>query len=212
MMETKSRLPPTVLLRSRRLVCENTVFSVFLDHVSSPAGNDVDRYLSVLPKQETDEGVTGVGVLPVKDGRIGLIHVFRHPLGRWSWEIPKGFVDPGETPMQAALREFEEEMGSAVAAAQLKPIGTVTPEPAVIKGRIRLFSVDVDGADALPAVAVRDLGHGEIRFFDRQEIIDLISAGEMEDACTLSVLWLHFLERERRPPIPVDQSAPNIIG
>ncbi len=211
-MKPKNMSPPPVLLHSRELVCENTVFSVFLDHVSSPGGHDVARYLSVLPKQEDDEGVTGVGVLPVKDRRLGLIHVFRHPLARWSWEIPKGFVDPGETPTQAALRELKEEMGSAVQAALLKPLGTVTPEPGVIKSRIRLYSVDVGGADAPPAAVAADLGHGEIRFFDRQEIIDLISAGEMEDACTLSVLWLHFLEQERRPPNPIDQSAPNIIG
>lgn len=29
-----------------------------------------------------------------------------------AWQIPKGIVEPGETPAQAALREFEEELGS----------------------------------------------------------------------------------------------------
>ena len=28
-----------------------------------------------------------------------------------AWMIPKGMVEPGETPVQAALREFEEEVG-----------------------------------------------------------------------------------------------------
>ncbi|WP_294171578.1 NUDIX domain-containing protein [uncultured Sphingomonas sp.] len=29
-----------------------------------------------------------------------------------AWMIPKGMVEPGETPEQAALREFEEEVGT----------------------------------------------------------------------------------------------------
>jgi predicted NUDIX family NTP pyrophosphohydrolase len=32
-----------------------------------------------------------------------------------AWMIPKGTVEPGETPAQAALREFEEETGTALA-------------------------------------------------------------------------------------------------
>jgi predicted NUDIX family NTP pyrophosphohydrolase len=33
-----------------------------------------------------------------------------------AWMIPKGGVEPGETPAQAALREFEEETGTRLAA------------------------------------------------------------------------------------------------
>lgn len=31
-----------------------------------------------------------------------------------AWMIPKGMVEPGETPAEAALREFEEEVGSKI--------------------------------------------------------------------------------------------------
>lgn len=210
-MKGNDASPPPVLLHSRELVCENTVFSVFLDHVSSPGGHDVGRYLSVLPKQETEQGVTGVGVLPIKDGKLGLIHVFRHPMRLWSWEIPKGFVDPGETPPQAALRELEEETGFAVQPALLKPMGTVAPEPGVIKGRIRLYSVVLSAVDAPTCMAANDLGHGEIRFFELREIIDLISCGEMEDACTLSALWVHFHEQGPGLTHAVDMAAPKIV-
>lgn len=33
-----------------------------------------------------------------------------------AWMIPKGMVEPGETPIEAALREFEEETGTRLSA------------------------------------------------------------------------------------------------
>lgn len=42
-----------------------------------------------------------------------------------AWAIPKGLIEPGETPEAAARREFEEELG-------VKPVGALVP-----LGRIR---------------------------------------------------------------------------
>jgi predicted NUDIX family NTP pyrophosphohydrolase len=40
-----------------------------------------------------------------------------------AWSIPKGEYEPGEDPLAVARREFEEELGSAVPAAELLPLG-----------------------------------------------------------------------------------------
>ncbi len=40
-----------------------------------------------------------------------------------AWSIPKGEHGPGENAFAVALREFEEEMGSPVPAADLVPLG-----------------------------------------------------------------------------------------
>ena len=37
------------------------------------------------------------------------------PAGLAAWQMPQGGIDPGETPRQAALRELEEETGTAKA-------------------------------------------------------------------------------------------------
>ena len=43
-----------------------------------------------------------------------------------AWSIPKGEYDDGEDPLAAALREFEEEVGSALdAAGELVALGDV---------------------------------------------------------------------------------------
>ncbi len=48
----------------------------------------------------------GGGVV-VRDGRVLLIHRPRYD----DWSLPKGKVEEGETPEEAALREVEEETG-----------------------------------------------------------------------------------------------------
>jgi predicted NUDIX family NTP pyrophosphohydrolase len=40
-----------------------------------------------------------------------------------AWSIPKGEIESDETPEQAALREFEEELGSAPPEGTLVPLG-----------------------------------------------------------------------------------------
>ena len=40
-----------------------------------------------------------------------LVQQYRHPLGRESWEVVAGGMDPGESPEDAALRELREETG-----------------------------------------------------------------------------------------------------
>jgi len=40
-----------------------------------------------------------------------------------AWSIPKGEYGPGEDPFAVALREFEEELGTPVPAADFVPLG-----------------------------------------------------------------------------------------
>ena len=48
----------------------------------------------------------------------------RRDLGAWS--IPKGEIDPGEAPLDAARREFAEELGSPAPACEPLGLGEVT--------------------------------------------------------------------------------------
>jgi len=53
-----------------------------------------------------------VSVLPVsRSGEIILERQFRSAVGDWVIEAPAGKIDPGETPVRAAQREIEEEIG-----------------------------------------------------------------------------------------------------
>ena len=185
-----------ITVRARRLVFENTVFSVYADHIADKNGNEEPQYLSVVPKCLLADSIAGVAVLPVRDGRVGLIRVFRHPLGRWSWEAIKGHAEPGEDARNVAARELFEESGFSVAADKFIDLGAIAPEGGVIEGRSRLFvGVLTEKAEK---VVIPELGHGELVFYSQDEIDNLIERGEIEDASTVVLLLKHVRMHESK--------------
>src|SRR6266700_2612050 len=70
----------------------------------------------------------GAGVVAVDgDRRVLLIWRHRFITDAWGWEIPIGKIEDGETPAEAAAREFEEETGWR--AGPLQHLVTVRPTP-----------------------------------------------------------------------------------
>lgn len=59
---------------------------------------------------------TNASVACVQDGSVFLIQRRREePAFPGYWEFPGGCIEPGETPIEAATREFAEECGCGVA-------------------------------------------------------------------------------------------------
>ena len=57
-----------------------------------------------------------------------------------AWMIPKGMIEPGEAPAEAALREFEEETGTRLTAAPF-PLATVRQSGGKV---VEAFAVEGD--------------------------------------------------------------------
>ena len=78
---------------------------------------DIEKNIVQLPnKEETIREIVkqpnAVGIFAMtKDNKIVLIRQYRTSVDRVVIEIPAGKVDDGETPIQAARREFLEETG-----------------------------------------------------------------------------------------------------
>ncbi|WP_207479643.1 NUDIX domain-containing protein [Arenibaculum pallidiluteum] len=91
-------------LRSE-VVYDNPWISVRHEQVVAPSG--ASGIYGVIHRKSL-----GILVLPIDGrGRVTLIGQHRHPIGRYSWELPSGGSDPGEAPAVTARRELAEETG-----------------------------------------------------------------------------------------------------
>ena len=92
------------------------------------------------------------------------------PTYKDGWDIPGGYVEPGESPKQAAVREVEEELGLT------QPIGRLlvvdwAPHPAEGDKLLFIFDGGELGED------VRNLVIEE-KEIDRVEFVDLAAAAD----------------------------------
>ena len=52
-----------------------------------------------------------VTIIPIQDGKIYFVRQYRHACRRFLIELPAGKMDKGETPLESAQRELQEEIG-----------------------------------------------------------------------------------------------------
>ncbi|HEX3770819.1 MAG TPA: NUDIX hydrolase [Polyangiaceae bacterium] len=103
------------------------------------------------------------------------------------WEVPAGLVEPGEDPAETAARELGEELGFAVTAADMRPLGPWTyPVPGVIPERHIFFAVEVDPASrATPTEDGSPLERGAvITTVPLAEVLEHCRRGAVRDAKT----------------------------
>jgi ADP-ribose pyrophosphatase len=168
---------------NRRLACENSRFFVYFDEIRRNRKPHTRDYLVVAPKHRSRNMITGVAILPIVDGKIALLKVFRHAVQYDSWEIPRGFVAKGESDVASALRELKEEMGLTCDRRQIKSLGFVTPDAGVLAARVHLFGA-LHCLRSRPYKA-RELGHLNIRLFKVAAINELIHGSRIQDPYTI---------------------------
>jgi len=66
-----------------------------------------------------------------------MIRQFRFGSAQVVLEIPGGMVDPGESPLDAAMRELAEETGYQ--AERWTPLGSISPNPAFQSNRLHMY-------------------------------------------------------------------------
>ena len=180
--------PSRPIAKARRQVAANSMFDIFFDHLIEAPRREVPDFLVVQPKHMDAHGITGVCVLPVMaiGWRWSIATVTRS--ARMSLEAPKGFIDAGEMPAQAALRELAEETGLSCAAADLVRIGTVAPEPGIINGRVALF-IAVNCCGALRVDPATKSASPRVRLLKAEARLSAKSARKRIFRTQLNSLW-----------------------
>jgi len=118
-------------------------------------------------------------------GEMVLVHQYRHPLGRKTWEVVAGGMNPGESPQEAAVRELREETGYR--AQRVERLWSAFSAPGFCEELLH-FCV-VHGYEVGEPQPDED-EEIEVGIFSLDELARKIRADELPDAKTqVSVLW-----------------------
>jgi len=126
----------------------------------------------------------GAAALPLfADNTVILVRQYRYPMRRMSLELPAGRMEPGQSAMQTAARELEEETGYR--ASTLKLIAAFYPTPGFCQEKLFVYlateltqtrqNLDVDEEIELVRIPLIDA-------------VNMVNVGEIDDAKTIIAL------------------------
>ena len=118
----------------KTLSCEEKyrgrIIYVHRDVVALPDGSGAVR--------EVVEHSGGVGVLPVdENGNAWCVRQYRYAFGAHLLEMPAGKLEPGEKPIECAVRELSEETGFT--AAEYTFLGKLYPSPGYCRETLYIY-------------------------------------------------------------------------
>ncbi|MEU6672904.1 NUDIX hydrolase [Streptomyces sp. NPDC046853] len=151
------------------------------------ADGRLGTYIRIVPVSASG----GAAVLPVlDDGRVVLLHHFRHADRSWHWEIPRGFGDPGEDGAGTAARELQEELGVRVV--DFTYLGAVSPDTGLRAGVDHLYLARIGAARVTdsPAPGARAEGIDAYQAVPQEEFRAMVADRRISDAFTLSAYAL----------------------
>ena len=168
---------PRELIESQNIYT-GSVFSVERDRLREENGSEIVR--------EVVRHAGGAGCLPLfDDGRVALVKQYRHPARRELLEIPAGRIEAGETPVECAAREVEQEIGFRVG--RIEPLAEFYSTPGFCEERLYVYlATELEQAE-------QNLDHDEfveIVYLPLTEAVAMAERGEIEDSKTIIALLL----------------------
>jgi 8-oxo-dGTP pyrophosphatase MutT (NUDIX family) len=163
-------------------VFKGRIFSVTIETVDLPKGGEF--------RAEVVRHPPSVVIVPITDsGDIILVRQYRHPIGRWAWELPAGSADEGENLDVAAIRECHEEI--QLIPSHVEKIGAFFPTPGYCDEEMNVFRATGLREPQDHETAEPDEDEDiEVKAFSRDVLKSMIAAGEIIDLKTIAGLAL----------------------
>lgn len=114
--------------------------------------------------------------------RVLLMWRHRFVQDRWGWELPGGLIDEGEEPVEAAVRELEEETGYR--AGRVEHLVTFQPMVGMVDSEHVVFAGRSPERVAEPV----EVNEGRMEWVPLSSVPGLISAGEIWNSGVLVAL------------------------
>lgn len=160
-------------------VYHGPIFDIEKRHVRFPDGNTGIRDVVL------HSGAAAVLALDDRD-RILLTKQWRTALSRVNTEIPAGKIDPGETPLECALRELAEETGFVPG--RIEPLTSITTSAGFCDEFLHIFVAhDLAPVDHIPADEDEFI---ELVWVDFEEAVTACLRGYIEDAKTVAAILM----------------------
>lgn len=123
------------------------------------------------------------------DNKIILVRQFRPALGTFTLELPSGYIDSGETPEEAAVRELLEETGYVCS--RVINTGALRAIPSRIDNRLWVFY----GQEARLTDSKKKDDEGiELVLVTQDEFKEMVAKGEFVEATGLAAYFLGALK------------------
>ncbi|AOS64403.1 NUDIX domain-containing protein [Actinoalloteichus hymeniacidonis] len=159
---------------------QGAVMALRADDIEMPGG--------VTGRREVVEHPGAVAIVAIDDeGRVVLIHQYRHPLGRRLWELPAGLLDlAGEPPVETARRELAEEV--SLSASQWSVLADVAASPGFTDEVVRVFlATDLHEVETMAAEGNEEADL-VVHRVPLDEAVRMVVAGEIVNASTATGL------------------------
>jgi ADP-ribose pyrophosphatase len=174
-MDTSGKEAPEVLASED--VFRGRIFTVSVDRVRE-AGQEQRR--------DVVRHAGSAAVVPVfDDGTVALVRQYRHPAVKYLLEIAAGTRDDFEAPETCAARELQEELG--LLAGRLEKLSEFFVSPGFLTEKMWVYlATDLTETTAAP----EEDENLEFVRLPLKRALDMIAAGEIEDAKTIIGLTL----------------------
>ncbi len=176
-------------LQSSRVLDAEPWFSVYREALLLEDGE------TVLPSFYRIEARSFAMVFAVtQQGRIPLIEQYKHGAGRRILELPAGYLEEGENPLQAAQRELLEETG--LSARSWEPLGTYVKDGNRGSGMCHAYMAW--GAEQVAVPDSGDLQEQIIHYATPAAVRGLWLGGKIAEISTAALIGMGLARLEMR--------------